>query len=96
MQNNHSQLTALQAIALAGGTLPSAVPSHAKLIHRSLDGNYKEVNFNFSRIQKGKDPDFLLQPDDVIFIPFSYLRNIGASASGIVAATSSAAIFTLP
>jgi len=96
MQNNHSQLTALQAVALAGGTLSSAVPSHAKLIHRSLDGTYQELNINISRMQKGKEPDVLLQPDDVIFIPFSYLRNIGANASGIVAAASSAAIYAVP
>jgi polysaccharide export outer membrane protein len=29
MQNNHSQLTIMQAVALAGGTAPSAVPAHA-------------------------------------------------------------------
>ena len=96
MQNNHSQLTVLQAVALAGGTPSSAVPSRARLIHRSLDGTYQELNINVSRMQKGKEPDVLLHPDDVIFIPFSYLRNIGSNASGIVAAASSAAIYTVP
>jgi polysaccharide biosynthesis/export protein len=96
MQNNHSQLTALEAVSLAGGTLPSAVPAHAKLIHHASDGSYQEENLNFSRIQKGKDQDVQLQADDVIYIPFSYLRNIGASASGIVAAATSASIYTVP
>jgi len=96
MQNNHSQLTAMQAVALAGGTLSSAVPSHAKLIRRSAEGGYQEIAMNFSRIQKGKEPDVLLEPDDVIFMPFSYLRNIGANASGIVAATGGAAIYAIP
>ncbi len=96
MQNNQSQLTALEAVALAGGTHSSAVPSHARLIRKLPDGGYREIPMNFSLIQKGKKPDVVLQPGDVIFIPFSYLRNIGANASGILAATASASIYTIP
>lgn len=96
MQNNHSQLTALQAVALAGGTAPSAVPSHAKLIRKGPDGKQQEIALNFSAMQKGKHPDMLLEPDDVLYIPFSYLRNIGSTSSGIVASTASAALYTVP
>lgn len=96
MQNNHSQLTAVQAVALAGGTPPSAVPAHAKLIRRTPDGGYKEIALNFSAMQKGKKPDMLLQPDDIIYMPFSYLRNIATTSSGIVASATSAAIYTIP
>lgn len=96
MQNNHSQLTAMQAVSLAGGTQPSAVPSHARLIRRLADGGYQEIPMNFSLIQKGKRPDVTLQPDDVIYIPFSYLRNIGANVAGILAATASASIYIIP
>jgi polysaccharide export outer membrane protein len=96
MQNNHSQLTIMQAVALAGGTLSSAVPSHAKLIRRLPDSGYKEVPVNFSAIQKGKAPDFQLNPDDVIYIPYSYLRNIASSASGIVSSTAGAAVYAIP
>ncbi len=96
MQNTHSQLTALEAVALAGGTLPSAVPSHARLIRRAPEGGYKEIALNFSAMQKGKQSDLLLEPDDVIYIPFSYLRNVASSASGIVASATSAAIYTIP
>ncbi len=96
MQNNHSQLTLMQAVALAGGTLSSAVPSHAKLIRRLPDSGYKEVQINFSAIQKGKAPDLQLNPDDVIYIPYSYLRNIASSASGIVSSTAGAAVYAIP
>lgn len=96
MQNNHSQLTALQAVALAGGTPPSAVPSHARLIRRTPEGGYQEIALNFSAMQKGKKADVLLEPDDVLYIPFSYLRNVASTASGIVASTSQAAIYTVP
>jgi len=96
MQNNHSQLTVLQAVALAGGTTPSAVPSHARLIRRSPGGGYQETALNFSAMQKGKRSDLVLEPDDVLYIPFSYLRNIASTSSGIVASTSSAAVYAVP
>ena len=96
MQNNHSQLTAMQAVALAGGTPPSAVPSHARLIRKTPEGGYKESPVNFSAIQKGQQPDIILQSDDVLYIPFSYIRNLAVNASGIVASTSSAAVYAIP
>jgi polysaccharide biosynthesis/export protein len=96
MQNNHSQLTLVQAVALAGGTPPSAVPSHAKLIRRTPQGGYQEIPINFSAMQKGKKPDMLLQPDDVVYMPFSYLRNIATTSAGIVASAAGAAIYTIP
>ena len=96
MQNNHSQLTVLQAVALAGGTPPSAVPSHAKLIRRTPAGGYQEIAVNFSAMQKGKQSDIIMEPDDILYMPFSYLRNIASSSSGIVASAASAAIYTIP
>ena len=96
MQNNHSQLTVMQAVALAGGTAKSAVPSHAKLIRRKPEGQYQEIAVNFSAMQKGKAPDITLEPDDVLYIPFSYLRNIASTSSGIAASATSAAIYTVP
>jgi polysaccharide export outer membrane protein len=95
MQNNHSQLTVLQAVALAGGTLTSAVPSHARLIRRS-DSGYTETRINFSAIQKGRAPDLQLNPDDVIYVPYSYLRNIASTSSGIAASTAGAAVYSIP
>lgn len=96
MQNNHSQLTIMQAVALAGGTAPSAVPAHAKLIRKSAEGGYQEIAVNFSAMQKGKQPDMDLKPDDILYIPFSYIRNIASNSSGIVASATSAAVYAVP
>ena len=96
MQNNHSQLTALQAIALAGGTHTSAVPANARLIRKAAGGGFTETAMNFSRMQKGQQADLLLQPDDVIYIPFSYIRNIDSNSSGIVASAASASVYAIP
>jgi polysaccharide export outer membrane protein len=96
MQNNHSHLTVLQAVALAGGTAPSAVPSHARLIRKAPEGGFQEIALNFSAMQKGKLPDLVLEPDDVIYMPFSYLRNIASTSSGIVASAAGAAVYAVP
>ena len=96
MQNNHSELTALQAVSLAAGTLPSAVPSHARLIRKEPQGGYQEIPIDFSAIQKGKEPDVLLRADDTLYIPFSYLRNMASNSSGIAASIAGAAIYAVP
>jgi polysaccharide export outer membrane protein len=44
-------------------------------------------------MQQGKAPDQLLQADDVIYIPFSFGKNILMGTNSIVAATSSALIY---
>jgi polysaccharide biosynthesis/export protein len=92
MQNNKSQLTVLQMVALAGGTPPSATPSHARLIRRDGDG-YKNIPIQLSDMQKGKIPDILLQPDDIVYVPFNYLKNVAANASSIVASAAGASIY---
>jgi polysaccharide export outer membrane protein len=90
---NDSKLTLLQAVAFAGGTPPTAVPSHARLVRKKPDGTYESRNIQLSSMQKGHKPDFLLQPDDIVYVPYSYLRNIGVNLSGLLAAATSSAIY---
>ena len=40
---NDSKLSALQALSLAGGTPPNAVPSHSRLIRKQADGTHVEL-----------------------------------------------------
>lgn len=95
LSNNKGQLTALQMLSLAGGTPSSAVPSQARLIRKTGDG-YSETRIQLSDMQKGKIPDILLQPDDMIFVPFSYLKNIATNSSQILAAAGAAAVYAVP
>ena len=44
----------------------------------------------------GKIPDIDLQPNDIIYVPFSWMKNIAMSGSQIAASTSSAAIYAVP
>ena len=92
MTNNEAQLSALELIARAGGTAPTAIPSHARLIRKS-NGGYVDVALPLSDMQKGKRPDLPLQADDMIYVPFSYLRNFAVTGSGIAASAASAAVY---
>ena len=93
MTNNDGTLTVLQAIAAAGGTANSAVPSKTRLIRRTSVGGYQSDPVPFSAMQKGKKPDIPLQAGDIVYVPFSYLRNTALGLTGIAAAATSAVIY---
>jgi polysaccharide biosynthesis/export protein len=90
---NDQKLSAVQAISLAGGTPPNAVPSHTRLIRKAADGSHTEIPLQLSAMEKGKQPDIQLQADDILYVPFSYTRNMAVGAGSLVSATSSAAIY---
>jgi polysaccharide biosynthesis/export protein len=96
MANNQSALTVLQALAGAGGTTPSAVPSKAKLIRRVPDGGLLDIHLPLSDMQKGKKPDQPLQAGDILYVPFSYLRNAALGITGVAASAASAVIYAHP
>ena len=89
---NDSQISVLQAVAYAGGTPPTAVPSHARLIRKTENG-YTEIHLPLSDMQKGKQPDMVLQADDIIYVPYSYIRNMAVNLDALVAAATTASIY---
>jgi polysaccharide export outer membrane protein len=68
MENPH--LTVLQAIAMAHGTNSTASLKSVKLI-RKANGAPQEIAIPLNMILAAKEPDLLLQPDDIIFVPNS-------------------------
>jgi polysaccharide biosynthesis/export protein len=92
MTNNEAQLSVLELIARAGGTNHTAIPSHAKLIRKSR-GAYIATPLPLSAMQKGKVADLPLSAGDIIYVPFSYLRNFAAQGVGIAASAASAAVY---
>jgi polysaccharide export outer membrane protein len=91
---NDSKLTMLQLIAMAGSTNKTS-KSSLKLIRKDSEGQQKEIPVQLSAIQKGKQPDIPLQQGDIVFVPFSWMKNTAMTASSIAASTSSAAIYVL-
>lgn len=93
MATNDSQLSALQAVAMAGGTPPSAKASRSRLIRKQSDGTYIEMDLPLADMQKGKVHDIALKPDDIIWVPFSYLKNAATNLNSLLVAASTAAIY---
>jgi polysaccharide export outer membrane protein len=91
MQNN-SRMTVLQAVAMAAGVNRTGSEAHARIIHNS-NGKFQERELPLKEIEAGTAPDELLQADDVIYIPFSFGKNVLMGTNSIVAATSSALIY---
>ena len=92
MTNNDAEITVLQLVARAGGTNHSAVPSKARLIRRT-GASYNESPLPLSQMQKGKTPDLKLEANDIVYVPFSFLRTVGMQAAGVVGSLGSAAIY---
>jgi polysaccharide export outer membrane protein len=92
MANNEAKISALELIARAGGAPPNAAPSHARLIRKSGNG-YVEIPLPLDKMQVGKRADIQLQADDIVYVPFSYMRNFAVNAAGLVAAVGSAAVY---
>jgi polysaccharide export outer membrane protein len=92
MSTNNSRMTVLQAIALAGYANHTAAVGKSRLVRETATG-VEEIDLEVTAIQKGKKPDVALLPDDVVYVPFSFIRNIGINGQGILASAASAAIY---
>jgi polysaccharide export outer membrane protein len=89
---NESRMTVLQAIAMASGVNRTADEKQARVIHSS-NGQYEEEDLPLREMEKGDAPDELLLPNDVIYIPFSFTKNILMGTGSIMASTTSALIY---
>ena len=97
MANNESKMTMLEALALSGGATKTAKQGRARLIRKKSDGSYSDRQLSIGDLQQGKIPDIAMQPGDVLYVPFSYGRNLVVFGSaGIAASATSAALYAAP
>jgi polysaccharide export outer membrane protein len=97
MTNNESKMTALQALALAGGLTKSARQGHARLMRTEPSGTHSDRELSVGDLQSGKVPDFAMLPGDVLYVPFSFARNTAVmGAASIAASVTTAAVYALP
>jgi polysaccharide biosynthesis/export protein len=93
MTNNESTVSLLEALSIAGEAAKTAKLGHVRLISKA---DHKEKEITLGDIQKGKRPDFAMPPGDILYVPFSYARNLVITSScGITGAASAAAIYTV-
>lgn len=92
MSNNESKMSLLEALSTAGGAARTAKLGRARLIHKA---DHSETQISLGDIQKGKQPDFAMAPGDILYVPFSYAKNLViTSSAGIAGAAGAAAIYT--
>jgi polysaccharide export outer membrane protein len=87
-----STLTVMQAIAMASGANRTAKEGSAIVVRKTAAG-YKEIPVSLKDMQKGKIADMALEREDVLWVPFSYGKNLVITGSSIVAGASSAVVY---
>jgi polysaccharide export outer membrane protein len=69
-------LMASQAISWAGGPTPTAKMSEGLLVRYDETGARTELKMDWGAIIRGKQPDFPIRPNDIIFVPGSAVKTI--------------------
>lgn len=71
-------MTVLQALAAAGGTIKGAKMNSVVVLRPSPEGKLQALRLDLDRgaIQKGLAQDQPLQPQDLIFVPKTFIANV--------------------
>jgi polysaccharide export outer membrane protein len=75
-ENESMSLT--QAIALAGGWNKMAALSSARILRADGGPTRQQISANVKKIMENKAPDLQMRPDDILYIPNSMTKVIGA------------------
>jgi polysaccharide export outer membrane protein len=91
---NDARLSVMQAVAMAGSAAKTSIPSHVRLI-RKTDNGPVETQVRLDAIQKGKQSDVMLQANDIVYVPFSWMKNVAVNSASIAASTAGAAVYVV-
>jgi polysaccharide export outer membrane protein len=83
MTDNES-VSLTQAIALAGGWNSSAALSATRILRASGGAEREQIPANIKKIMDNKSPDLQMQPDDILYVPNSFVKQF--SSRGVEAA----------
>jgi polysaccharide export outer membrane protein len=77
------RVTVLEALSMAEGLGRYAQSSNVKILRKTPDPDRREeIAVNLKRILKGSDSDLSMQAEDILFIPQSTGKKIGARTAG--------------
>ncbi len=86
-------MTALQALALAGGMLRTASPGKAKILRMQPGGaDRTETAVDLKKVLEGKATDVSLRPDDILFVPSSAPKRAAARAAEAILQTATGVV----
>jgi polysaccharide export outer membrane protein len=91
VMSENGTITILQALAMAGGSTRTAAENNTRLL-RPTAGGYEEKTIALKNIMLGKEKDFELQPRDIVYVPFSHMKNFLLGTQSILGAATSASI----
>ena len=95
LSGNNSKLTLLQAVALAGSLNHTAIINKTRLI-RTTPSGVQDVPIDLKEMEKGAKPDIELQANDILFVPFSWMKNMVLASSSIATSAATALIYAHP
>jgi protein involved in polysaccharide export with SLBB domain len=81
--NYTNRLTLVQAVANAGGSIKDAHNTHVAIVRGSLSTPQISV-VDYSGMIKGQTPDVLLEPNDIVYVPFTPYRTLTRYANLIL------------
>jgi polysaccharide export outer membrane protein len=95
LMDNGGKLSVLQAIALAGGTNPTAKLGAARIIRKGPEG-VNEIPVSLKRLLQAKAGDVPLEADDILFVPASARKIIsGRTAEAALQMATAATIVAI-
>jgi polysaccharide biosynthesis/export protein len=89
---NDERLSVLQVMALAGSASKTSVKSHVVLL-RATDHGQVQMPVHLNQIEKGKQADIALQANDILYVPFSWMKHVALDGGSIAASTAGAAVY---
>ncbi|HEY4087017.1 MAG TPA: polysaccharide biosynthesis/export family protein [Bryobacteraceae bacterium] len=75
------QISALQAMSLAGGPLPTAKLSKARILREKPDGTRTDIPLDMDKVLNGKAENVRLEAGDFLYIPDSRTKNVALKAA---------------
>ncbi len=89
-------ISIIQALSLAGGFTPDAKITKVHVLRPIADSTRRaEIDVNFQRVLEGKDNDFPLLPNDLVYIPRSKKRTVYGTLTSMALQNAPYIIFTL-
>ena len=91
VMQNDGKITALQALAMAGGTTNTSKMSGSRLLRKGPAG-YTDIPIELKKMLNGHEADIQLQAEDILYVPGSAMKSAFSRAvPAMLAATSGAA-----
>jgi polysaccharide export outer membrane protein len=78
VMSENETMSVTQAVALAGGWDKTAALSAAKILRADGGAQREQIPLNVKKVMENKAPDVQLKPDDIVYVPNSMGKQLGA------------------